>query len=653
MLPGERSPWLAASIAAVVLGGLLAALAIFAVRAADQRRSIAEWREHTHVVLHQTAALNWRLTDMQRAQRGFLLTGQDSMLDPFRQQARAVQGMIARLRTLTMDNPVQQARLARLDQAVRNLQSELGETVVLAQDGRRNDAVAIVAAGLGEKAMNDVRAEIASIYAEEQRLLDRRNVEWGDAADRSDRFNTMIAIAAIVTGFATLVLVRMGGRAAAAGRRATIAAEALAISRRDLETAVAERTGELAAANAALTAEIARAGAAEAEVRQLQKLESIGQLTGGIAHDFNNMLAIVLGSLDLARRRLGDTADRRILGHIDAAIEGGRRAAELTQRLLAFARRQPLAPQPLDANKFVGGISQMLRRTLGEGVNLETVLAGGLWRSYADPSQLEQAIVNLAVNARDAMKDGGKLTIETANTHLDDGYATLNPGAEPGQYVVICVTDTGEGMSQDVADRAFDPFFTTKDVGKGTGLGLSQVFGFVKQSGGQVKIYSEIGQGTTVKLYLPRWHGADATGVSTAPPQNLPRGRDGETILVADDEAQVRMLSVDMLRELGYAVIEASDGEAALALLAKTERVDLLFTDIVMPGMNGRVLADNAVAARPGLKRLFTTGYTSNAVVHNGTLDPGVAFLPKPFTMIQLAAKVRQVLDGGGFNRAV
>ncbi|HEV7658671.1 MAG TPA: response regulator [Allosphingosinicella sp.] len=412
-----------------------------------------------------------------------------------------------------------------------------------------------------------------------------------------------------------------------------------------LEARVAERTR-------ALEAEAAERREAEAQIRQMQKMESIGQLTGGIAHDFNNMLAIVTGSLDMAKRRLTGQEHPKVVACIDNAAEGARRAAVLTARLLAFSRQQPLEPQALDANKLVAGMSELLRRTIGEHIHVETVLGGGLWPTFADPAQLENALINLAVNARDAMAGGGKLTIETANTHLDDLYAQQNAEVRPGRYVMISVSDTGTGMAPDVIERAFDPFFTTKKVGEGTGLGLSQVFGYVRQSGGHVKIYSEPRQGTAIKLYLPRHLGAAAARAEERfPAAAMPMGAPEHIVLVVEDEEQVRAMTVDALRELGYTVVEAANGERALERLAEMPRVDLLFTDIVMPGMNGRELADKVRAERPGTQILFTTGYTRNAVVHNGMLDAGVAFLAKPFTIDQLARKVAEVLAGAGANR--
>lgn len=430
-----------------------------------------------------------------------------------------------------------------------------------------------------------------------------------------------------------------------ASERQRASDEALRRLNAELEARVAERT-------AALTNEMAERTAAEAQLRQMQKMESIGQLTGGIAHDFNNMLAIVIGSLDLARRRLSGAEHPQVTQCLNNAREGAQRAAVLTARLLAFSRQQPLAPQLLDPNKLVGGMSELLRRTLGENIHVETVLAGGLWRTFADPAQLESAIINLAINARDAMPTGGKLTIETANSDLDERYARAHAEVEPGQYVLISVSDTGTGMAPEVVERAFDPFYTTKGAGKGTGLGLSQVFGYVKQSGGHVKIYSEIGRGTTVKVYLPRHLGAASTTLADeAEKAALPLGTPDTIVLVVEDEEPVRHMTVDALRELGYTVVQASDGKEALRHLQLQPRVDVMFTDIVMPDMTGRELVDQARKSRPDLKVLYTTGYTRNAVVHNGVLDRDVAFLPKPFTLEQLAAKIRDVLAQAGANR--
>ena len=388
--------------------------------------------------------------------------------------------------------------------------------------------------------------------------------------------------------------------------------------------------------------EVFQRSRAEEQLRQIQKMEAVGQLTGGIAHDFNNMLAVILGGLTLMKRKLakGETDVERFA---DGAIEGAQRAAALTQRLLAFSRQQPLAPEPLSANNLVSGMSELLSRTLGEPVKVETVLAAGLWQILADRVQLENAIINLSVNARDAMPEGGKLTIETSNAYVDDTFAK-EFAITPGQYVLIAVADSGVGMTPDVLAKAFDPFYTTKEVGRGTGLGLSQVYGFVRQSGGHVKIYSEVDVGTTVKIYLPRHRGENGAE-TTKPGPAVVRGSAREIVMVVEDEDRVRAVSVEALRELGYAVVEASNPLEALRLLERGQEVHLLFTDVVMPDMSGRELADRARSYIADLKILYTTGYTRNAIVHNGVLDPGTNLLTKPFTVEELASKVRAMLD--------
>jgi signal transduction histidine kinase/CheY-like chemotaxis protein len=416
-----------------------------------------------------------------------------------------------------------------------------------------------------------------------------------------------------------------------------------------LEERVAERTRELTLLTAQLRNEIAMKEVAEAQLRQAQKMQALGQLTSGIAHDFNNMLSIVMGNLGLMRRRLTAAGGADSVELIDNAIDGANRAATLTHQLLAFSRQQPLSPAVTDVNALVSHLGELFRRTLGGNIKLECVMAGGLWRSKVDPGQLENAILNLVVNGRDAMQQGGKLTIETQNAFLDDAYAVAHADVSPGQYVLIAVTDTGTGMSADVANQAFEPFFTTKGDREGTGLGLSQVYGFVKQSGGHVKIYSEVGQGTTVKVYFPR-HTAESAPASVAADSetggaSIPRGSFTEIILVVDDDDAVREIHTMMLGELGYTVRSADGGAEALALLESQGAVDLLFTDVVMPEMDGRRLAERAIKLIPNLKVLYTTGYTPNAVVHNGVIDHGVDLLPKPFSFPQLARKIRTVLD--------
>jgi PAS domain S-box-containing protein len=384
---------------------------------------------------------------------------------------------------------------------------------------------------------------------------------------------------------------------------------------------------------------------AQEALRQAQKMEAIGHLTGGIAHDFNNLLAGIGGSLELLQTRLAQGRLGEVDRYIAAAQGAVRRAAALTQRLLAFSRRQTLDPKPTDVNRLVGGMEDLIRRTVGPSVALEVVGAGGLWQTKVDPSQLENAVLNLCINARDAMPEGGRLTIETANKWLDD-RAARGRGLTPGQYISLCVSDSGTGMSPDVIAQAFDPFFTTKPIGQGTGLGLSMVHGFVRQSGGQVRIYSEIGKGTTVCLYLPRFAGkADDVDAPEAAPVST--SGHGETVLVIDDEPTVRMLMVEVLEEAGYIVLEAQDGPAGLKILRSEAPIDLLITDVGLPGgINGRQVADAARETRPDLKVLFVTGYAENAAIGNGLLDTGMEVITKPFVMAALGNKVREMIGG-------
>ena len=408
------------------------------------------------------------------------------------------------------------------------------------------------------------------------------------------------------------------------------AEEALRDLNATLEQQVVERTEQLQKNEQAL--------------RQSQKMEALGQLTGGVAHDFNNLLQTITGNIEILQRNLPPQAGRLQRAALQA-MNGARRAAALTQRLLAFSRRQPLDPKPIDVNILVSGMSELLRRTFDETIAVETIRGADLWWVEADPNELEAAILNLAVNARDAMAQGGRLTIETTNAQIDEVDTAPLTERLAGDYVAISVSDTGTGMGAETIAQAFEPFFTTKPVGKGTGLGLSQVYGFVRQSGGQVKILSEIDVGTTVKVYLPRLIGSDAVA---EPPEEkpLPEAMNEETILVVEDDDDVRTYSVETLRELGYRVIEAHDGPSALRLLERQPHVDMLFTDIVLPaGMTGAQVAAGAREMWPGLKVLFTTGYARNSIVHHGRLDKGVQLITKPFSFTELAAKVRDVLD--------
>ena len=392
---------------------------------------------------------------------------------------------------------------------------------------------------------------------------------------------------------------------------------------------------------------------AEEALRQAQKMEAIGQLTGGVAHDFNNLLTLIIGGLDKVRRQVegapGELDIVRLRRATELALHGARRAATLTARLLAISRQQALAPRVVDPNRLLAGVADLLQRTLGESIAIETVTATGLWNTYIDPGELENVLINLAVNARDAMPSGGRLTIETANTSLGADYvATLAEPVEEGQYVLIAVSDTGCGMSAETLSKVFEPFFTTKDVGKGTGLGLAQVYGFIRQSRGHVRIYSQVGVGTTVKLFLPKatqTHGA-ATSDARSEAFALADVGGHETILVVEDDEDLRSYTVGILEELGYRVLQARSAYSALELLQTNQNIALLFTDIVLPeGLNGKQLADEAQRRRPGLKILFTTGYAKNAIAHNGHSSAIVNVVTKPFTFDELARRCRALLD--------
>ena len=558
------------------------------------------------------------LLDAETGQRGYFLTNDKSYLQPY-------QTAIARLDADFMDlantrdgTSSDQSEITALRGLADQKLTELRSTIELHDANKDNEAMALVNEGVGRAIMDRFRTSIDALALEQRQRLD---AQFG-AVEREGnllRFGALAAVLfTIVVG--TISIRRLHGQ---------------------LNEITAGRDS-LRDANAALVNEAAQRSKLAEQLRQSQKMELLGQLAGGLAHDLNNMLLVILNGVGLAKRALareGGNPQR----YLDAATVGVERAAALTHRLLAFSRQQPLSPQPIDPNKMVSGMAELLVRTLGEAVRLETVLAGGLWRTQADANELESALLNLALNARDAMPVGGKLTIETSNAFLDEDYAARQIGIPSGQYVLIAVTDTGTGMTSDVMERAFDPFYTTKPAGQGTGLGLSQVYGFVRQSGGHVKIYSEPGQGTTVKIYLPRHYGAAEEPLPLS--KELAARRPRETILLVEDDERVRLLTADMLAELGYRVLRADGAAAALRELDRNAEVDLLFTDIVMPDKNGRKLADEACARRPGLKVLFTTGYTRNAIVHNGVLDAGVNLIVKPYSIDELSRKLSEILD--------
>jgi signal transduction histidine kinase len=556
----------------------------------------------------------------ETGQRGYLLTGRDFYLGPYNNATTQLPPILDHLAALVANNPLQSQKVAQLRDLVKRKFDELKSTLNALNAGHKDEALAIVNNDEGFRLMMEIRRIVTSMQEEEDKLLAMRQE------------------GAAMTG----MLVQMG--AGLSFLLICVVGFLIARYTRESVATISGARDQLLAANQELVEQIAQRERVESQLRQSQKMEALGQLTGGIAHDFNNMLGVIMGAHDLISRRIkkGDFGIQRFL---DAAVSATEHAAILTQRLLAFARQQPLAPELLDANKMIAEMSDLLQSILGENIQIETVRAAGLWTVNADAQQLESAILNIAINARDAMPSGGKLTIETGNSYLDETYCRQNPEIDPGQFVLIAITDTGTGMQADVAARVFDPFFTTKPTGKGTGLGLSQVYGFVKQSKGHIKIYSEPNAGTTVKVYLPRIAGAvgEARIAAIKP---IRTSEQSETILVVEDDPLMCKLACDALTELGYTVLQAGNAAGALSILDQESNIKLLFTDVVMPDVNGKKLAEEALRRRPGLKVLFTTGYTANAVVHGGVLNAGVQFISKPFTLDQLAAKVRTVLDG-------
>ena len=602
----------------VLFGVVVVIIAAVIVLLAQLQRDREGWVRHTLQVQAALSELSNSIYRAEAFQRGYLLTGQDNYTQVYDRERVGLPAQIAELQVLTADNPGQKAAVPALRAAIQRKLASLDGAIALRRAGALKAAFITVTEPSSRALSADVARDLRQMQVTEAQLLAQRTreAEW---------LNLALLVAVGLTGLLVM------GFAGLWVEQAHKAGKALESAYR-----------ELSAANAELRSEMVSRATAENQVRQMQKMEAVGQLTGGIAHDFNNMLAVVIGSLNMIQRRLAK-GDHDIGRFVESALEGANRAATLTSRLLAFSRQQPLSPEPIEPNRLVQGMSDLLTRTLGEDVQVETVLGAGLWRCQADPTQLESVLVNLAVNARDAMPSGGRLTIETANAFLDDGYAAAER-AKVGQYVMIAVSDTGDGMTREVLDKALEPFFTTKPVGKGTGLGLSQVYGFVKQSGGHLKIYSEPGQGTTVKIYLPRLFAdlARLEPAKAAPAQDV--GAQRKVLLVEDDE-RVRQFAEEALRDLGYEVVAAESAALALARLERDPDIDLLLTDIVMPEINGRQLAEQVLKLKPGLPVLYMTGFSRNAVVHNGMLDPALNFMAKPFTVDQLAAKVREALD--------
>jgi signal transduction histidine kinase/CheY-like chemotaxis protein len=712
----------------LVFGALIGFLALIAVMTWDRftaARSARQWTDHTYQVLGAIRDFEIALRDAESAQRGYLLTGDNTFLSPYDAALNWSSIVLGDLQTLTADNPAQQARLRALAPAFQKRAQQLEQTIQIRRDKDMESAIQLFGSGAGRATMAGIEETLTAMTTEEQTLLSER---LAASDNRSDWVQRLVLAATAITILALLWASRLLNQAYRRSYDAEAAQRILAgqlhasldsLSQGvavfgpahklrywndcfqvllDLPPAMVRTDTPYDAFAEHLTAEnqplletedqitygqrtgndpivyecthpdgrhleirrtptpdggfvltisdMTKRAQSEAVLRESQKMQAIGQLTGGIAHDFNNLLTVIMGNLELACAKLD--AQSPLAVNLERSLWAAQRGGTLTSQLLAFARRQPLAPAPIDLSTGLPELVPLLRRTLGEHIDVRFVDGAGLWPAMADPAQLESAVLNLALNARDAMPGGGRLTIELANKVLDEDYARLNAEVEPGDYVMVAVSDTGHGMEPGVVARVFEPFFTTKTDGRGTGLGLAMVFGFVKQSGGHAKVYSEPGEGTSVKLYLPRAVGGSVPAVQrSGVPAELPHG--SATILVVEDEAGVREIAVAILRSLGYRVLEAADGDEGLLVFgAHAAEIDMLLTDVVLPGkVRGRELAERITAMRPEVKVLFMSGYTENSIVHHGRLDEGVQLLGKPFKREQLARKVAEVLGAG------
>ena len=654
-------------------------------------------------------AIDEAVQDAERGQRGFLITGQEVYLDPYTKAKERLPQLMVELQQATVASADQLPRLLQLEADITTKMNELASTITAMRQQGYEAAKGIVNTDAGRLSMDAISADLASITDAATARLNARLDRAAVADERITQtfgVGSIIAALALLTG--AFLLARAYRRAASSEQvlQATLDSvregvgamdsygrlrawnntfvSMLGVAGRDLRPGASlalkeadanelgQRVREVGttaqATNRPVLVEhqekrgtsveifhnlmadggyvvtlldVTERRQVEEALRQAQKLESMGQMTGGVAHDFNNLLTVIIGSLGFLRRAIGrdDKANERI----DMISVAAERGARLTRQLLAFARRQPLQSEIVDLDHVMHETLPLLRRAVGESITVECITAGGLWNTTVDTSEFQSAVLNLAINARDAMPEGGKLTIEMANAPLDDAYAARHVEVEPGQYVLFAITDTGKGMDKATLGRALDPFFTTKPAGEGTGLGLSQVYGFVKQLEGHLKIYSEVGEGTTVKLYLSRSFGEQIAQPALVTALAV---TGTEAVLVVDDDEIVRATVASMLEDLGYTVLLAQNGAEALAILERGTKVDLLFTDVVMPGsISGRQLGERAIEIIPTLRILFTSGYTENAIVHNGRLDAGVELLSKPYRREQLASKVRRMLD--------
>ena len=633
----------------ISVGALLATLAlvalIFMITFSNRARDDAlGWERRTYEVMLLSRNIDGAIARSEAALGRYVLDENDVTGTQYVNEWRSAAWQVGQLQRQVRDDPAQARRTIELRALFNRRGAELAPAATAAQRGEGSGGLNILYAASKSSTLPALRGKLEEIAGAERSNLNRRMEETQGFVARADAYTEWLGWLAILIGLGAMGLAVLAYRSFVEGVQARREAEAQALRALDLEQAVRARTSQLSDANARLKAEAAERAAAEAQLRQVQKMEAVGQLTGGIAHDFNNMLAVVVGGLDLARRKLHGSR-REVEFHLDNAMEGATRAAALTRRLLAFARAEPLLPEAVAPAELVENMLELIDRAIGERITVHTRFADPLWHVWADPTQLENAVLNLAVNARDAMEGSGDLQIQVDNVTLDEAEVENLPG---GDYVRIRVADTGRGIAPEHLDRVFEPFFTTKEVGKGTGLGLSQIFGFARQSGGEVAIASAVGQGTTVSLYLPR-SAAAAEQAAERPPTvarrhvaQAPRSGKGLGILVVEDDPRVSRSTAAALEELGYRPIPCAGGREALDLLAADPAIGLVLTDVMMPEMTGTELAQQVRRAYPAMRILFVTGYVGEAG-DAGDLA-GHEVLRKPFTVNALADAVSAAL---------